>query len=113
MAGGMGSGLGTGFQVLGKGRESERGGQAGAKRGATLCREIKNPGGTGLPGFLKRISSPRKAHPGLPRLGRLRFVVMMVVADHEVIEAAKKAFLPVRGKFFLYSGCRGRRGETA
>jgi len=38
---------------------------------------------------------------------------MMVVADHEVIEAAKKAFLPVRGKFFLYSGCRGRRGETA
>jgi hypothetical protein len=22
-----------------------------AKRGATLCREIKNPGGTGQPGF--------------------------------------------------------------
>jgi hypothetical protein len=38
---------------------------------------------------------------------------MMVVADHGVIEAAKKAFLPRRGKFFLYSGCGARRGETA
>jgi hypothetical protein len=84
-----------------------------AKRGSGLCREIKNPGGTGLPGFLKGISSPRKAHPGLPRLGRLRFVVMMVVEDHEVIEVAKKALLPRWGKFFLYSGCGGGGGETA
>jgi len=38
---------------------------------------------------------------------------MMVVEDHEVIEAAKKAFLPRRGKFFLYSGCGGRGWETA
>jgi len=46
-------------------------------------------------------------------LGRLRFVVMMVVEDHGVIEVAKKAFLPRRGKFFLYSGCDAGGGETA
>ena len=84
-----------------------------AKRGAALCREIKNPGGTGLPGFLKGISSPRKAHPDLPRLGRLRFVVMMMVGDHVMIEVAKKAFLRGWGKFFLYSDCEAGRAETA
>jgi hypothetical protein len=84
-----------------------------AKRGATLCREIKNPGGTCQPGFQNRFHHPGKAHPGLPREGRLGFVVMMVVEDHVMIEAAKKAFLPRRGKFFLYSGCGRRPAETA
>jgi hypothetical protein len=64
-------------------------------------------------GVSKSVHHPGKAHPGLPREGRLGFVVMMVVADHDVIEAAKKAFLPRRGKFFLHSDCGAARTETA
>src|SRR4051812_31489075 len=61
-------------------------------------------------GVSKSVHHPGKAHPGLPREGRLSFVVMMVVEDHEVIEVAKKAFLPCRGKFFLHSDCGDRGG---
>jgi len=41
------------------------------------------------------------------RAGKASNVVMMVVADHGEIEAAKKPGNPGRGKYFLHSGCGG------
>jgi hypothetical protein len=39
------------------------------------------------------------------RAGKASNVVMMVVANHEESEAAKKAGKPGRGKYFLHCGC--------
>jgi hypothetical protein len=42
-------------------------------------------------GVWKSVSSPREGTSGLPREGRLGFVVVMMVEDHELlIEAEKK-----------------------
>jgi hypothetical protein len=57
-------------------------------------------------GVWKSVSSPREGTSGLPREGRLGFVVMMV-EDHGLIEAEKKAEEGRKRKIFLQTAKQG------
>jgi hypothetical protein len=82
------------------------------RAGRAYAGKIKTPAGHASRGLENRIIT-QEGTSWPSRAGKASNVVMMVVANHGGIEAAKKAGKPGRGKYFLHCGCGGGRAGPA
>jgi hypothetical protein len=82
------------------------------RAGRPYAGKIKTPAGHASRGLENRIITQEgTSRPS--RAGKASNVVMMVIADHGSIEAAKKAGKPAWSKYFLHAGCDGTGQKPA